>query len=144
MQSLGTAPSTPPATTRAPPLAHEKAALRAELDALNTELKELKSTDLGVRALAEAWLTFLGGSVGTKLLADWYRLKDAKFSWPAIPVLLLALLFGLDALRQFRKRSRLVAEENFGLARQRELRRLLGLDEAPVPPNPLPVTPLAE
>ena len=143
MQSLATAPSTP-ATTRPPPVAHEKAALRAELDALNTELKELKSTDLGVRALAEGWLAFLGASVGTKLVADWYRLDNAKFAWPAIPVLVLALLFAIDAIRQFRKRSRLVAEENFGLARQRELRRLLGLDEARVPPNPIPATPLAE
>lgn len=109
------------------------AGLRRELDALNLELKVMRSTDHSLRAYVSTWLTLVFGSVAGKLLLDWHRIEAARFPTVAVPVAVLALAFLADATVHRLHRRRLVAGENVQLARQRELRTLLGIDEAPVP-----------
>lgn len=134
-------PSPSPAAVRPPPAppplvatSGREAELRAELDALNLELRELKSTDLGVRAYAATWLGFLACGVGGKLLRD-ALVTDSKIAWAVWPLLLLGVLLFADAVAQKLAQRRLQRDEEERLARQRELRRVLGLEEAVLPPS---------
>lgn len=104
-------------------------ALRTELDGLNETLRVLKSTDFAVRAYAESWIAFVALSVAIKMVYDWY-MHPTKSPVFAIPfgVIGLGVLFHSLGLRL--KKSRLAREEETKLRRQRELRSLLGLEEA--------------
>lgn len=108
-------------------------ALTTELHALNHELRELKSTDHALRAYVEGWLALVSLSVTGKLVFDWFR-TDGKAPWLAIPIAILGVGFLVDAIRQKFAQRKLGAAEQLKLDRQRELRRLLGIDDAPVPP----------
>ncbi len=110
-----------------------EAALRAELDTLNASLRELKSTNFGVRAYVEAWFAFVAGSVGAKMLYDW-QVTHGKPPLVAFPILLLGLSLGADAVAQRLAQRRLARDEEGRIRRQRELREKLGLEDAPVPP----------
>lgn len=111
------------------------APLRAELDALNLELRELRSTDHMVRAYAEAWLGFVSGSVAVKLHLDAWKLSTGT-SYLGVALAVVSAALWVDVARQLRRRRKLGAQEAGRLERQRELRRRLGLDEAVFPPQP--------
>ena len=108
------------------------AALWAELEALNVELRELKSTDHAVRAYFSSWLALVAGSVSVKLVWDWHKVQS-KPPIVAIPLAVLALAFLTKAWQERRAKTHLAAHEDVRLARQRELRKLLGVEDAPVP-----------
>lgn len=115
------------------PAAHpDEKGLRTELDALNLELRELKSTDHAVRTYVETWLGFVTGSVGVKLLFDWQK-TQGKLPYVAFPLILAGLALLVDAMLHRLEKSRLAVGEERQMLRQRELRGLLGLDDAPVP-----------
>jgi hypothetical protein len=114
----------PERTTSAP--------LRAELEALNLELRELKSTDYSVRAYIETWIAAATGGAACKLIYDWQRMHS-KPPIVAFPLAFFALAVLTDSIVQRVKGHRLAVVENRKLARQRELRQLLGIDEANVP-----------
>jgi hypothetical protein len=118
--------------TPAEGLARE-AALRAELEALHVELRELKSTDHAVRAYFASWFALVTGSIACKLVFDWQKLQS-KPPIVAAPLAVLALAFLAKAWQERRAKARLAAHEDVRLARQRELRKLLGVEDAPVPP----------
>ena len=113
--------------------ASRDAALWAELESLNADLRELKSTDHAVRAYFASWLALVAGSVACKLVWDWHKLQS-KPPIVAAPLAVLALAFVVKAWQERRAKSRLVAHEDVRLARQRELRKVLGVEDAPVPP----------
>jgi hypothetical protein len=119
-------PPAPPAGTAA------EVPLRAELDALNLELRELKSTDFAVRAYVETWIAFVLGSVGVKLLVDWQR-TNGKFPVVGIPLAVAGLALLVDAFGARMKKRKLAAVEDKRLERQKQLRLILGIDDAPVP-----------
>lgn len=119
-------PSVPGATLPGPGVRGE-AALRQELDALNLQLRSLRSPDLAARAYVESWAAFVAGGVGLKLALDSARLPLVMW-----PLLGLALLLVVDVVILRVRRRRLLTREEAQLARQRELRRLLGLDELPL------------
>jgi len=110
----------------------DRAALEQELGRLNEELRVLRSSDLSARAYFEGWFAIVSWSVVGKLLFDWYR-SLAKWPWLAIPVGLLGVYLTVDLVRVRARRRPVVEREEAGLRRQRELRRLLRLDEAALP-----------
>lgn len=106
----------------------DRVALRAELDALNLELRELRSMDHGVRAYFELWGGFAATTIAGKLIYD-----SAKIAWFAWPLLALGLLLLLDAASHKLTQRRIAQDESRRLARQRALRIQLGLDEITLP-----------
>lgn len=114
------------------PTGPEAVKLREELDRLNVELKVLRSTDYAVRAYIETWIFLVGALATGKLVYDWQH-THGKPPVIAIPVAGLALLLLADSLI-LRFKQRFVAhDEDRRLARQRELRRLLRVDDAVFP-----------
>ena len=117
-----------------------RALLREELDQLNEGLRVLDSADHAVRAYVTSWLALVALAVAGKLVWDWQRLgtKPPLF---AIPILAIGVGLFMKA-RGHRARQRACsADEEVRLSRQRELRTILGLDEAHIPPPsdaPLP------
>lgn len=103
--------------------------LRTELDELNGRLKVLRSTDFALRAYIVAWGAFVSGSVAAKLTWDWMH-SDAKPPVIAVPLAIVGVLLTIDAVRSKMRQKKLAREEERELARQRELRGLLGIDEA--------------
>jgi hypothetical protein len=123
----------------APLSAKEEIKLREELDRLNYDLRELRSTDYAVRAYIETWIAIVGGLATSKLVYDWQH-THGKPPVIAIPVGGLALLLFADSMLLRFKQRFVATDEERRLARQRELRRLLRVDEAQFPPL-APVTP---
>lgn len=132
--------------TRAPPgapaMGSNEASLRAELEALNEELRVLTSTDHSVRAYVETWLGIIATTVSIKLAWDWFKATERALLDPsiphkppivAIPLVLLALGLFADAIKHRLAFRRLAASEGERLARQRELRQQLGFDELELP-----------
>lgn len=111
-----------------------RATEEAELAALNAELKELKSTDFAVRAYIETWLGTVAFLALAKVLYDWHRMHS-RAPLLAIPVALLGLCLMLDSFVQRGHQRRLAREEEAKLARQRELRLSLGVNDAVFPTN---------
>jgi hypothetical protein len=109
--------------------------LREELDRLNGELKELRSTDYAVRAYIETWLAVVAGLATAKLVYDWHH-THGKPPILAIPVAGLSLLLVADSIVQRFKQRFVASDEERRLARQRELRRELRIDEADLTPRP--------
>ncbi len=112
-------------------------ALRTELDALNEELRELRSTDHALRAYFASWGALVSLSVTGKLIFDFFNPPDGRVVRPpyftATPLLLIGLWLVFDALKNRAQKAALEKHEAVRLARQHELRELLGLNEAPVP-----------
>jgi len=130
--ALGT-PSRREPLPAAPPVDEAAPGLRAELDAINDELKVLHSSTFALRAYAETWVAFVCLSSVGKLVWDWAH-TDGNF--PLLAVVLLGgvgLAAGVDAVRQRVKQHRLARVEETRLARQRHLRQALGLDEVVFP-----------
>lgn len=115
-----------------PPAVVEDTVKWTELRALNEELKILHSTDLAARAWIESWGAFLAGAVTAKFGLDHVRAVPG----PAWALALAGLLTGVllvDVVRLRLAYRKLAGHEETRLARQRVLRRELGLEEAPVP-----------
>lgn len=108
-----------------------QAELRAELLALNELLRERKSVDHAARAYLGTWGVLVSASVTGKLVHD-----SVKTPWVALPVAVLALVLLADVVSNKRRQWKLDRVEQQQLARQRELRQLLGLDEAVLPAEP--------
>jgi hypothetical protein len=131
--------SAPPrlAPTPAIALQTEDESLRVELDALNEQLRELRSTDHALRAYLTSWAALVSLSVTGKLIYDWLNPPAGRDVRPplftATPLALLGLWLVWDTLRSRAEQRRLEQEESVHLARQQELRERLGLNEAPVP-----------
>jgi len=119
---------TAPPPVKTPHLADPTVEPRAELLALNELLRERKSVDHGLRAYLGAWGAFLSVSIAGKLAYD-----SLKTPWVALPLAFLGLVLVADVVAQKRLQWRLARVEELQLARQRELRGLLGLDEAVLP-----------
>lgn len=119
----------PPA---APPVDEIVVGLRAELDAINDELKVLHSSTFALRAYAETWVAFVCLSSAGKLTWDWAH-TAGDFPIFAVPLAVLGLAAGVDAVIQRVKQHRLARVEETQLARQRQLRQELGLDEVVFP-----------
>lgn len=113
-------------------LVEAPSALRAELDALNLQLKVLHSSSFALRAYAETWVAFVCLSVTTKLVWDWIY-TAGKVPVLAIPLALMGLSAGADAIIQKLKQRKLARAEAKQLDRQRHLRRVLGIDELILP-----------
>lgn len=107
-------------------------ALRAELDALNLELKVLHSSSFALRAYVETWVAFVSVSVTVKLVWDWMY-TTGKVPVLAIPLALMGLSAGADAIVQKLKQREMSRKEETQLDRQRDLRRMLGVDELTLP-----------
>lgn len=122
----------PPAGAKA---SDESARLRTELDALNAELREMPSTDVSLRAYLETWAALLSLSVAGKMTWDWLHTASKA---PVFGFLVgaLGVYFVVHSLLLRARARRMSAHEETRLRRQRELRALLGLEEAPVPPMP--------
>ncbi len=106
--------------------------LREELDRLNGELRVLKSTDYAVRAYVETWVFVVTALATSKLLYDWHH-THGKPPVIAIPVASLSLLVFADSMLQRFKQRFVANDEERRLKRQRELRRLLRVDEVTLP-----------
>jgi hypothetical protein len=106
--------------------------LREELDRLNGELRVLKSTDYAVRAYVETWVSVVTALATSKLLYDWHH-THGKPPIIAIPIAGLSLLVLADSLVQRFKQRFIASDEEQRLKRQRELRRLLRVDEVTLP-----------
>lgn len=116
----------------APPVDDLTQGLRAELDAINDELKVLHSSTFALRAYAETWVAFVCLSSAGKLLWDWTH-TAGNFPLLAVPLAVLGVVTAVDAIVQRVKQHRLARVEETRLARQRELRQELGLDELAFP-----------
>ena len=108
-----------------------QAELRGELLALNELLRERKSVDHAARAYFGSWGVVVSASVATKLYVD-----SVKTPWVAVPLAFLALVLLADVVSNKRRQWKLNRVEQGQLLRQRELRRLLGLEEAVMPSEP--------
>jgi hypothetical protein len=128
-----------PATLATPrPKPSPQVVMREELDRLNDELRELRSTDYAVRAYIETWLAVVAGLATTKLVYDWHH-THGKPPVIAIPIAGLALLLLADSLVQRFKQRFIATDEERRLLRQRELRRLLRVDEIDMQLDPEPI-----
>jgi len=124
--------SVPPFIVAAPVADADRAELRAELEALNAQLRSLSSVDYGVKAYVGGWVTTMSSIVAGKMLWDWQYAPD-RMPTMAIPFGLLAIVAGLKVAGFRRTQRRLAAAEELKLARQKELRKLLGVDEFQIP-----------
>lgn len=94
----------------------------------------LESASLSARAYIETWLLVVVGGVFGKLLVDTIRDPEAEgVAWHVLPFAIVSLLVLVDIVRLRRKLGSVRMEEDADLARQRELRTLLGLDEVQLP-----------
>lgn len=114
------------------PLDEAPVALRAELDALNIDLQVLHSSSFALRAYVETWVAFVCLSSASKLTWDWMH-TAAKPPVVAVPLALLGLAAAADAIVQRLKQRKLARTEEEQLTRQKELRRVLGIDELTLP-----------
>lgn len=115
-------------TSPAPVADSDDNALFTELLALNAELKVLHSSSFALRAYIGTWVSFVGLSVAAKLTWDWWN-TTAEPPVLAIPLALMGLSVGADAIVQKRRQKALAATEARQLERQLELRRALGVGE---------------
>ena len=106
--------------------------LYAELAQLNTELRELKSSELAVRAYMETWVAAVSFLAWSKLVYDWQK-THSHAPWLLIPLAMFALVVFADSLSQRSKQHKLARAEEDKLKRQRELRSILGVDDAVFP-----------
>jgi hypothetical protein len=114
------------------PNAEQLAALELEHASLQGAARERRSVDLYARAGLEGFVWAILAGVLGKLF--WDSARPPKLFWP---LALLDLLLLFDAGRCYlRARSALVREVAL-LARLREVRVLLGIDEADAAPLPL-------
>lgn len=110
----------------------DKSALFNELLALNAELEVLHSSSFALRAYIETWVSFVGLSVAAKLTWDWWQsVSNAPVF--AIPLALMGVSVGADAIVQRRRQRALAQTEKQRLERQLELRRALGIGELKLP-----------
>ncbi len=103
----------------------DRPALEAEFRTLAAAARERRSVDGFMRAALEGFLWGVLGGVCGKLL--WDSAKPPLFFWP---LALLDLLLLWDAARSYFAARRDLARELRLEARVRELRALLGIDEA--------------
>lgn len=115
-----------------PPVALD-AAHWEELRTLNEGLRALESTDKAARAWIEGWVAVVAGGLAVKLALDHYAPGSLTPLWLAAVPGAFAGVVLLDILRLRFAYRQLEAGERVRLDRQRELRRLLSLDDAPVP-----------
>lgn len=119
---------------RALAASRDPASLRSELDRLNHELRDLPSARLAARTYFQAWFGCAALAVAGKLHFDASRL--GKVSWLALVLVVAGAAVLLGVVRRRREVGRMRVAEDEKLARQRELRRELGLDEARFPLDP--------
>jgi hypothetical protein len=115
------------------PDAEQLAALEVEHAALRAAARERRSVDLYARAGVGGFVWAILAGVLGKLL--WDSARPPKFFWP---LALLDLLLLLDAGRCYLRARSALEREVALLARLREVRVLLGIDE--VDETPLPLT----
>lgn len=92
----------------------------------------LHSSSFALRAYAETWVAFVSLAVASKLVWDWMY-TAGKAPVLAIPLALMGLSAGADAIVQKFKQRQMARKEAEQLALQRDLRRRLGIDELVLP-----------